>query len=85
MEFDEVSVGVRLVLAVDGAVNLFAMLDQAASRHPHRGAMYHGTRRLYTWIELRDRALRLAASIRKQHAPVPASRSRPTTVPRSSS
>lgn len=68
MEFDEVSVGVRLVLAVDGAVNLFAMLDQAASRHPHRGAVYHGTRRLYTWIELRDRALRLAASIRKQHA-----------------
>ncbi|EUA29291.1 AMP-binding enzyme family protein [Mycobacterium intracellulare] len=49
-------------------MNLFAMLDQAASRHPHRGAMYHGTRRLYTWIELRDRALRLAASIRKQHA-----------------
>lgn len=48
-------------------MNLFAMLDQAASRHPDRGALYHGTRRLCTWIELRDRVLRLAASIRQQH------------------
>ncbi|WP_202349532.1 AMP-binding protein [Mycobacterium paraintracellulare] len=53
---------------MDGAVNLFAMLDQAASRHPHRGAVYHGTRRLCTWNELRDRALRLATSLRQQHA-----------------
>ncbi|MCA2241452.1 long-chain fatty acid--CoA ligase [Mycobacterium sp. WUMAC-067] len=48
-------------------MNLFAMLDQAARRFPDRGALYHGTRRLCTWIELRDRALRLAASIRQQH------------------
>jgi fatty-acyl-CoA synthase len=48
-------------------MNLFAMLDHAASRFPDRGAVYHGVRRLYTWIELRDRALRLGASIRQQH------------------
>jgi fatty-acyl-CoA synthase len=48
-------------------MNLFAMLDQAASRFPDRGALYLGERRVCTWIELRDRALRLAASIREQH------------------
>lgn len=48
-------------------MNLFAMLDQAASRFPDRGAVYHGHRRVCTWVESRDRALRLAASIRQQH------------------
>lgn len=48
-------------------MNLFAMLDQAAGRFPDRGALYLGERRVCTWIELRDRALRLAASIREQH------------------
>lgn len=48
-------------------MNLFAMLDHAASRFPERGAVYRGDRRLHTWIELRDRALRLGASIRQQH------------------
>lgn len=48
-------------------MNLFAMLDQAARRFPHRGAVFHGDRRVCTWVELRDRALRLAASIRHQH------------------
>ncbi|MEM6105494.1 AMP-binding protein [Mycobacterium sp. 050272] len=48
-------------------MNLFALLDQAASRFPDRGAVYHGSRRIYTWIELRNRVLRLAASIRQQH------------------
>lgn len=48
-------------------MNLFAMLDQAASRFPDRGALYLGERRVCSWIELRDRALRLAASIREQH------------------
>lgn len=47
-------------------MNLFAMLDQAANRFPDRGALYHGDRCLCTWDELRDRALRLAASIRQQ-------------------
>jgi fatty-acyl-CoA synthase len=48
-------------------MNLFAMLDQTVSRFPDRGAVYHGNRRVWTWLELRDRALRLAASIRQQH------------------
>jgi acyl-CoA synthetase (AMP-forming)/AMP-acid ligase II len=48
-------------------MNLFAMLDQAASRFPDRGALYVGERRACTWMQLRDRALRLAASIRGQH------------------
>jgi fatty-acyl-CoA synthase len=49
-------------------VNLFAVLDQAATRFPDRGAVYHGERQLHTWRELRERALRLAASVRHSHA-----------------
>ncbi len=49
-------------------MNLFVALDHAASRFPDRGAVYHGDRCLCTWAGLRDRALRLAASIRQQHA-----------------
>jgi fatty-acyl-CoA synthase len=48
-------------------VNLFAMLEHAAARFPDRGALYRGQQCVCTWIELRDRALRLAASIRRQH------------------
>lgn len=48
-------------------MNLFAMLDQAASRFPDRGAVYDGECCVCTWAELRDRTLRLAASIRQQH------------------
>lgn len=48
-------------------MNLFTLLDQAAGRFPDRGAIYHGDRRVYAWIELHDRVLRLAASIRQQH------------------
>ncbi|MGV0873677.1 acyl-CoA synthetase [Mycolicibacterium sp. XJ879] len=44
-------------------MNLFALLDQAASRLGARGAVYCGERRLHTWAELRDRALRLAATL----------------------
>ena len=47
-------------------MNLFAILDQATRRFPDRGAVYHGDRRVCTWGELRDRALRLATSIRQQ-------------------
>ncbi len=45
-------------------MNLFALLDQAAARHGDRGAVYHGERQLHTWSQLRDRALRLATSLR---------------------
>ena len=49
------------------AVNLFALLDQAAARHADSGAVFCGERRVATWAQLRDRALRLAASMRQQH------------------
>jgi acyl-CoA synthetase (AMP-forming)/AMP-acid ligase II len=44
-------------------VNLFSVLDQAATRFGERGAVYRGTEQLYTFAELRDRALRLATSV----------------------
>jgi fatty-acyl-CoA synthase len=49
------------------ALNLFALLDQAASRFGGRGAVYLGERQLFTWDELRERALRLATSIRRSN------------------
>lgn len=45
-------------------MNLFALLDQAASRFGDRGAVYHGTEQVHTWSSLADRALRLATTIR---------------------
>ncbi|MGZ6780610.1 MAG: AMP-binding protein, partial [Mycobacterium sp.] len=45
-------------------MNLFALLDQASSRFGDRGAVYRGEHQLLTWSELRDRALRLAGSLR---------------------
>ena len=56
------------LLAVGRPLNLFATLDQAAARFGDRGAVYLGQRRLYTWDQLRDRALRLAGSLRAAHA-----------------
>jgi len=50
-------------------LNLFTVLDQAAARFPDRGALYHGERRLCTWLELRERALRIATAIRAQDNP----------------
>jgi fatty-acyl-CoA synthase len=47
------------------ALNLFALLDQAAARHGDRGALYHGERQLHTWRDLHERVLRLASSIRE--------------------
>ncbi|MEV3902608.1 long-chain fatty acid--CoA ligase [Mycobacterium sp. NPDC050551] len=44
--------------------NLFSMLDQAASRFGDRGAVFLGEQQLWTWGELRERVLRLAASLR---------------------
>ncbi|MDZ4269653.1 MAG: AMP-binding protein, partial [Mycobacterium sp.] len=46
-------------------MNLFALLDQTAARHGDRGAVYHGDRQVHTWSQLRERALRLAASFRE--------------------
>ena len=46
-------------------VNLFVLLDQAAARFGDRGAVYRGEQQLLTWAQLRDRALRLAGSLRR--------------------
>ena len=45
-------------------MNLFSVLDQAATRFAERGAVYRGTEQLHTFGELRDRALRLAHSLK---------------------
>jgi fatty-acyl-CoA synthase len=50
-------------------LNLFTVLNQAAARFPDRGALYHGERRLCTWLQLRERALRIATTIRAQLTP----------------
>jgi len=51
------------------ALNLFATLDQAAARFGDSGALYLGEHCLMTWKQLRDRSLRLAASLRSAHEP----------------
>lgn len=66
MELDEVPVEVCADIGVDGAVNLFALLEQTAQRFADRGAVYRGDQRCYSWRELRDRALGLAGSIRQR-------------------
>ncbi|MEB3049224.1 long-chain fatty acid--CoA ligase [Mycolicibacter sp. MYC123] len=50
-------------------MNLFACLDQAATRFGDHGAVYSGERCLHTWRELADRARRLATSLRQQVPP----------------
>ncbi len=45
-------------------VNLFTLLDQTSSRLGDRGAVYRGAHQILTWAELRQRALRLAGSLR---------------------
>ena len=46
-------------------MNLFAVLDQSALRFGDGGAVYQGFQHLHSWRELRDRALRLAGSLRR--------------------
>jgi acyl-CoA synthetase (AMP-forming)/AMP-acid ligase II len=50
-------------------VNLFSLLDQAATRYPDRGAIYRGTQQVATFAELRSRALKIAASLRRIYTP----------------
>lgn len=45
-------------------MNLFSLLDQTAARHGDRGAVYLGEQQVHTWAQLRERALRLAGSLR---------------------
>lgn len=63
------------------AVNLFALLDQAASRFGDRGAVYHGERQHQTWAQLRERSLRLAGSLGERGARIAvASENRPQII-----
>ncbi|TFV56240.1 AMP-dependent synthetase [Mycobacterium sp. PS03-16] len=50
-------------------MNLFCLLDQAAARFGDRGAVYLGARQVWTWRELRERALRLATALRSTAGP----------------
>ncbi|GLP82479.1 acyl-CoA synthetase [Mycobacterium antarcticum] len=50
-------------------MNLFTVLDQTANRFGDRGAVYVGDRLVHTWEQLRDRAMRIAASLRETGAP----------------
>ena len=46
--------------------NLFSLLDKSACQFADGGAVFRGTEQLLTWNELRSRALRLAAGIRRR-------------------
>jgi acyl-CoA synthetase (AMP-forming)/AMP-acid ligase II len=48
-------------------VNLFSLLDQAATRYPDRGAVFLGTRQVTSFTELRSLSLKLAAALRRAH------------------
>ncbi|OBF28539.1 AMP-binding protein [Mycobacterium sp. ACS4331] len=50
-------------------MNIFSVLETAATRFPDHGAVYLGTQQQCTWAELRDRALRLASSLRRSVSP----------------
>jgi len=50
-------------------MNLFSLLDQAALRFPHHGAVFFGERQIATYAELRERALRLAAALGGRYRP----------------
>ena len=50
-------------------MNLFSLLDQAARRFAARGAVYRGTELVLTYAELHERALRLAAGLRRRCPP----------------
>ena len=52
-----------------GPLNLFALLDQTATRHADLGAVYLGEHLVLTWKQLRDRVLRIATSIRETSSP----------------
>ena len=50
-------------------MNLFSLLDQAATRFPDRGAVFRGTEPVHSFAELRSRALRIAAGLRASGQP----------------
>ncbi len=50
-------------------MNLFSLLDQAATRFPNDGAVFRGTDQVHSFAELRSRALRIAAALREHGRP----------------
>ncbi|MEO8296372.1 MAG: AMP-binding protein [Burkholderiales bacterium] len=50
-------------------MNIYSLLEQAAQRFPARGAVYLGTDRVWTYAQLRERALRLAGGLRRRFQP----------------
>ncbi len=48
-------------------MNLFDLLAQTARRFPHANGVYLGKEPVATWAQLRERALRLAATLRARH------------------
>lgn len=50
-------------------MNLFSLLDQAATRFPNNGAVFRGTDPVHSFADLRSRALRLAAALRERGQP----------------
>ena len=49
-------------------MNLFALLDQSATRFPDHGVVYSGVERVMSYAELRRRALRLSATLAERYA-----------------
>jgi acyl-CoA synthetase (AMP-forming)/AMP-acid ligase II len=50
-------------------MNLFGLLEQAACRFPDHGAVYRGTDLVWTYSQLRHRALQIASSLRADGNP----------------
>jgi acyl-CoA synthetase (AMP-forming)/AMP-acid ligase II len=50
-------------------VNLFTLLARSAARFPEHGAIYSGAKRVLSYAELHQRALRLAATLQAQYPP----------------
>lgn len=50
-------------------MNLFHLLAQTATRLPDQPAVFEGDRLVWTYGDLRDRVLKLAAGLRRAHAP----------------
>ena len=49
-------------------MNLYSLLDQAATRFPERGAVFSGELQVLSFGELRSRVLRIAAMLRRDFA-----------------